>query len=130
MKIVLIETLDLEVVKLPFPVSFAWTKKRGVNANHWFTPTGTCKMYIGHFHNIQLGEMTKEIYDSIMDEMKKAKCDILTDGRDYYTTGNQNITKINNMSSILYSAILEWNQRKISEGWGNLKENEEFILGF
>jgi hypothetical protein len=36
MKVVVIETLDLEVVKLPFPVVFSFQKE--VEENYWFTP--------------------------------------------------------------------------------------------
>ena len=43
--------------------------------------------------------------------MKKAKCDVLTDGRDYYTTGNDNLIKITNMETILYQANEEYNAR-------------------
>jgi hypothetical protein len=46
----------------------------------------------------------------------------------FFTTGNTNIIKLNNMSSILYKIISEWNKRKDFEQWGNEEEGEEFIL--
>jgi hypothetical protein len=58
----------------------------------------------------------------------KTKCDILTNSYDFFTTGNTNIIKLNNMSSILYKIISEWNKRKDFEQWGNEEEGEEFIL--
>jgi hypothetical protein len=128
MKVVLIETLDLKVVELPFPVSFAATPKRGISEKHWFTPTGNCKLYFGSCHTMQLGSLADNGYQMLMDAMKKAKCDLLTDGYDYYTTGDKNIIKLNNMSSILYKVILEWNGRKDGEYWDELNRGEEFIF--
>jgi hypothetical protein len=36
----------------------------------------------------------------------------------FFTTGNTNIIKLNNMSSILYKIISEWNKKKDFEQWG------------
>jgi hypothetical protein len=69
MKVVVIETLDLEVVKLPFPVVFSFPK-RGVEENYWFTPNGVCKVYTGGLHTLQMGDID-ETYKTLMGQMKK-----------------------------------------------------------
>jgi hypothetical protein len=69
MKVVVIETLDLEVVKLPFPVVFLF-QKRGVEENYWFTPNGVCKVYTG-LHTLQMGDIVDETYKTLMGQMKK-----------------------------------------------------------
>jgi hypothetical protein len=63
MKVVVIETLDLEVVKLPFPVVFS--KERG-RRNYWFTPMGVCKVYTGGLHTLQMGDIVDETYKTLM----------------------------------------------------------------
>jgi hypothetical protein len=69
MKVVVIETLDLEVVKLPpFCISF---QKRGVEENYWFTPNGVCKVYTGGLHTLQMGDIVDETYKTLMGQMKK-----------------------------------------------------------
>jgi hypothetical protein len=128
MRVTLTETLDLKIVKLPFEALFVWNKKRGVTDKHWFTPSGVCKIYIGSLHSIPMGNLSSDDYAELMKEMKKAKCSILTDGRDYFTTGNQNILQINNMSNILYSAIKGWNAAKYANGWDLDETFKEFVL--
>jgi hypothetical protein len=83
MKVVVIETLDLEVVKLPFPVVFSFPK-RGVEENYWFTPNGVCKVYTGGLHTLQMGDIVDETYKTLMGQMKKTKCDILTNSYDFF----------------------------------------------
>lgn len=110
MKVVLTETLDLEVHKTPYEVRFAFNRKRGVTGDHWFTPSGKCKIWIGGCHTQHLGKLTQKDYDTLMEKMKKS--DILTDGYDYYTTGNVEILKLGNMRTILYQINEEWEARK------------------
>jgi hypothetical protein len=59
-----------------------------------------------------MGDIVDETYKTLMGQMKKTKCDILTNSYDFFTTGNTNIIKLNNMSSILYKIISEWNKKK------------------
>lgn len=49
-------------------------------------------------------KITKETYDKLMALMKKAKSDLLTDGRDFYTTRGEVITQIKHGS---FHSILE-----------------------
>jgi hypothetical protein len=102
--------LDLNVLELPYHVRFAWNKKRGVRADHWFTPSGKCKVYIGALSNEHVGFISKEEYDTLMVAM--SKCDILTDARDYYTTGNESIMILHNMQRILHEMNEEYEARK------------------
>jgi len=48
--------------------------------------------------------ITKETYDALMKLMKKAGSDLLTDGRDFYTTRGEVITQIKHGS---FHSILE-----------------------
>jgi hypothetical protein len=118
MKITLTTNLDLTIFESPYPIIFAWNKKRGINDNTWFTPQGTCKIFIGGLRNINCGTLNKKDYDYFVSEMKKNKCDILTDGRDYYTiagsTNNYPIVQITNMGELFMSANKEFEQRKES----------------
>ena len=101
MEITLTETLNLEVYKLPFEVSFAWKKKRGIDKNWWFTPTGKGKIWIGSVHMEHLGEYSAKDYFRIIKEMKKYKSDILVDERgNFYTIGGERIAKLNQLIRI------------------------------
>ena len=118
MKITLTTDLDLTILESPYPILFAWNRKRGISGTTWFTPQGTCKIYIGGLRNIKCGTLNKKDYDYFVSEMKKNKCDILTDGRDYYTiagtTNNYKIVEITNMDELFMSANKEFEQRKES----------------
>lgn len=79
---------------------------------HWFTPSGKCKVWVGGCNINHLGKLGTGQYDKLMAIMKKAKNDVLTDGRDFFTTGNDNIIKIDNLQRILALAMEEWEERK------------------
>ena len=117
MKVQLTQKLDVDIVQYDFEISFAWKLKSGVSKDFWFTPTGKCKIFIGALHTNHLGQLAKGQYNKLMAMLKKGKCDILTDGRNYYTTGDNNLIELNNASQILYSANLEWDARKYVEYW-------------
>ena len=127
MQITLTETLDLEVVNLPFEFYFhqGYKNKADRDYNHWFTPTGKCKIYFGGCHIQDRGKYTEEDETKMVDAMVNNRCDILTDGRDYYTRCSGFIGKIMNMSTIIYQAHAEWQARKGSEGWEDKKEYVE-----
>ena len=111
MKVTLTENLDVEPIDIEFEIWFEFSRKKSAVHNHWFTPTGKCKVWVGGCHMQHLGNLGEGQYDKLMKAMKKAKCDVLTDGRDYYTTGNDNLIKITNMETILYQANEEYNAR-------------------
>jgi len=123
MKVVLTETLNLEVVNLPFEFYFASTYKNKADHdyNHWFTPTGKCRIYFGGCHIQELGNYNEKDEARMVQAMMSNKCDILTDGRDYYTRCTGFVGKILNMSTIIYQANAEWQARKTDEGWENKK---------
>lgn len=111
MEVILTEKLNLKIHKLPYEVTFSFNSKKDSRYNHWFTPTGKCRISVHGCHTEQLGNLTNEDYDSLMSQMKASKCDILTDGRYFYTTGNNFILKITNMYLILSDMNNEWNTR-------------------
>ena len=111
MKVTLTEKLDVAVSEQPFEVWFKFNKKRGVDSDYWFTPTGKCNIYIGACNLDHKGKLGEGQYDKLMAQMKKAKCDVLTDGINYYTTGDNNLIQINNMYRILKNANEEWEIR-------------------
>jgi len=114
MKITLTEKHDIKIEELPFELRFEFSRKRGVDKDYWFTPSGKCKVWVGGCHLNHLGKLGTGQYDKLMAMMKKAKCDVLTDGRDFFTTGDNNIIRIDNLRYILGQAMDEWEQRKES----------------
>jgi hypothetical protein len=119
MKITTKNKLDIEILDVPYNLTFAWDKKRGVasDKDHWFTPSGICKVYIGALYNNHLGDISEAEYKTLKKLMTKEKSDVLTDGRRYYTTGDNNIMTLDNFSTILYQINNEWEGRKYIEGW-------------
>ena len=86
MKIETFNTMNLVPIG---KVSFKWNKNFRRN-------TERQNVYIGEV-NIMCEtdrKITKETFDKLMTLMKKAKSDLLTDGRDFYTTRGQVITQI------------------------------------
>jgi hypothetical protein len=73
MKVVVIETLDLEVVK--FTISCISFPKERVEENYWFTPNGVCKVYTGGLHTLQMGDIVDETYKTLMGQGKKTHKD-------------------------------------------------------
>ena len=70
-------------------VYFKWSKKFKVNHDRQDVYIGEVNIMCETDRNI-----SKETYDALMKLMKKAKSDLLTDGRDFYTTRGQVITQI------------------------------------
>ena len=121
MKLILTETLHLEVHKLPFELSFAWNKKRGEINDWWFTPTGKCKIYFQSLRIRHLGEYHDNDFPIMVKEMKKYRSDILVDSRgNYYTIASDRIGEIINLNSMLRHMTDEWNARKYIESWGEI----------
>jgi len=110
-------TLDLDVYKTPFKLTFSWNKKRGVNEDYWFTPSGDCKIWTCSVGNNHIGHITKAEYDSLLKRMRKAKTDILTDGRDFYSIGDVTIMELRSVSNTIDKAMKEWELRKDIESW-------------
>ena len=119
MKITTTNKLDLEVLNVPYELRLSWNKKQDVSSDkdHWFTPSGICKVHIGALYNNHLGDITKAETKTLHKLMAKEKCPILTDGRGYYTTGDDTIMVLDNFSTILYQINKEWEVRKEIEGW-------------
>jgi len=86
MKIETFNTLNLIPIG---KVSFKWRKNFPRN-------TERQNVYIGEVHIMCETDrnITKETFDALMGLMKKAKSDLLTDGRDFYTTRGEVITQI------------------------------------
>jgi hypothetical protein len=96
MKIETFNTLNLIPIG---KVSFKFNKKFPRNTERQY-------VYIGEV-NIMCEtdrKISKETYDALMKLMKKAKSDLLTDGRDFYTTRGAVITQIAHGS---FHSILE-----------------------
>lgn len=110
MEVVVTEKLNLSIVNLPFEFYFSSGNKNRADSdyNHWFTPSGKCRIYFGGCHIQEVGRYNLADYDKLVKAMKKYKCDILTDGACYYTVAGDRIGKILNMSSIIYQANAEW----------------------
>jgi hypothetical protein len=111
MEVTLTEQLDVKVIDVPFEMWMEFSRKSGVTKDYWFTPSGKCKIWVGGLHLQHLGKLGEGQYDQLMAEMKNAKCDVLSTGNNYYTTGNNNLIKINNMGTILDQATKEWKER-------------------
>ncbi len=96
MKVETFNTLNLIPIG---KVSFKWNKNFRRN-------TERQNVYIGEV-NIMCEtdrKITTETYDALMKLMKKAKSDLLTDGRDFYTTRGEVITQIKHGS---FHSVLE-----------------------
>lgn len=70
-------------------VSFKWNKNFRRNTERQDVYIGEVNIMCETDRNI-----SKETYDALMKLMKKAGSDLLTDGRDFYTTRGQVITQI------------------------------------
>ena len=127
MNVVLTETLKLMMVNLPFTFFFSSGNKNQGNQgyNHWFTPSGICRIYFGGCHVQHRGRYNQDDEKKMVNAMKKYKCDILTDGRDYYTIANDCIGMISNMDTIIRQATEEWEALKDRELWEDKKEYVE-----
>jgi hypothetical protein len=77
MKVVVIETLDLEVVKL-HSLYFLFKKKRGEKLLVYTNG----EVYTGGLHTLQMGDIVDETYKTLMGQMKKPN-DILTNSYDF-----------------------------------------------
>ena len=118
MKVITKREFNLEIEGEEFEILFAWNKKRGVDKDYWFTPTGKCKVYIGALSTIFVGHVTEAKYSELVKLLKKNKIEYFKDGRDFFTTTSvYSISEIVNMTSILYQARKEWEDRKYIEYW-------------
>jgi hypothetical protein len=118
MKVRATQTVQLTVAPEEFEVKFAWNKKRGVEGNHWFTPSGICKMYIGGLHHNRVGKVQPKVYKELYRQAKANKTELFTWGSTYYCLSNDDsIDEVYNMPSILYQARAEWEERKYVEYW-------------
>jgi hypothetical protein len=124
--VTLTDKLNLTVHKTNYPYKFAWDKKRGVTDDFWFTPSGYCRIPISCLHNNHVGFISDEMYESLKSELKREKCDFLTDGSNFYTIGDKSIMRIDNASTILYKANQEWLARYVMEGW-DIDFNPDFV---
>jgi len=111
------KTLDLTPDSTEFEYQFAWNKKRGVDKDYWFTPTGKCKIWIGGLHTNDVGKIDPEICKQLGKQLKKNKVDTFKWGSDYYTIGTDSILEILNMNQIMYKIQTEWDKRKYPEMW-------------
>lgn len=111
MQVTLTEQLDVKPIKIEFEVWMKFDRKKGVEKDYWFTPSGKCYLWVGGLYLNHLGELGKGQYDRLMEMMKDAKCDVLTDGTTYYTTGSNNLIRLDNVHSILHEAKKEYQAR-------------------
>jgi hypothetical protein len=83
-------------------VSFKFTRKFKPSTEKQF-------IYVGDLHIMCETDrnITPETYMALMKMMKLAKSDLLTDGRDFYTTRGAMITQINHRS---FNDILKWHK--------------------
>ena len=126
MEVIVKQRLVLEPHTEEFEYSFSWNRKRGVEKDYWFTPSGKCKIWIGALHSERIGKVEPEEYKQLVSDLKKNKCDAFRWGSDYYTvSGDDSITEIRNMNTILYQARDEWDKRKYIEFW--VEDNRELI---
>jgi len=90
MKIQTFNTIDLIPIG---KVSFKFTRNFKRNTEKQF-------VYVGDVHFMEESNMkiTPETEKALMKMMKLAKSDLLTDGRDFYTTRGAMITQINHGS--------------------------------
>jgi len=86
MKIQTFNTLNLIPIG---KVSFKWNKNFRRNTERQNVYIGEVNIMCETDRNI-----SKETYDALMKLMKKAGSDLLTDGRDFYTTRGEVITQI------------------------------------
>lgn len=95
----LIETFNIMNLVPIGKVSFKWNKNFRRN-------TERQNVYIGEVTIMCETDrkITKETFDKLMKLMKKAKSDLLTDGRDFYTTRGEVITQIKHGS---FHSVLE-----------------------
>ena len=128
MKVKTYHTTTLKAINLPFSLTIAWKKKRGVDADWWFTSTGQGKIWVGDLHLINLGHVDDKDEKDIIKLMKKYKTDILTDGRTYYTRGMSGLVEIQNGWSLINQMNEHWYERK--DDWDKFYETKkEYIQG-
>jgi hypothetical protein len=121
MKVITTETTVLKPINLPFDLLIVWNRKRG-EKEYWFTPTGKAKIGLSGLSLIRIGNINDDDDKKIIRLMKKYKCDILTDGRSFYTRAMRGLAEITNGYSIVRSLLDEWNVRHEAELWEEKKE--------
>ena len=100
------------LTKYPFEIWMELAYKR--KEEYWFTPTGKLKVNACRIKTTYLdGKMSEEEYKGILSEMKKAKCDVLTNEWEsrYYTTGDRSLIELPNITYVLDKALEEYNLR-------------------
>ena len=109
-------TKELEVVKLPFELDFSHNKNKKQQFFSFKVKDDRviCKVFVNMLYNVHLGHINKNTYLTLMHEMLVKKCDLLTDGRDYYTTGNQTIMILNEFNITLLRMKREYEQRNLA----------------
>lgn len=104
MKIQTFNTLNLIPIG---KVSFKWNKNFRRNTERQNVYIGEVNIMCETDRNI-----STETYNALMKLMKKAKSDLLTDGRDFYTTRGEKITQIAHGS---FHSIRAMHQEEITE---------------
>ncbi len=118
MKVKTTTIVYLEVHPEEFDITFSWDRKRGVENDHWFTPSGKCKMWIGGLHTQLIGKVKPKVYKELVRQLKANKTELFTWGTTFYcVSGEDSITEIRNMETILLQARAEWEERKYVEEW-------------
>ena len=126
MKVKTYHITTLKAINLPFSLTITWNKKRNVNNEFWFTPSGQGKIWIGDISMISLGSTSDKDDKEIIKLMKKYKTDILTDGRAYYTRGMSGLAEIQNGWYLVNQMSKYWNDRK--DDWDKYYEpKKEYI---
>jgi len=106
--------IDLKLVKEEFSINFTFQRKRGINTayDHWFTATGKCKIWRGGLNLQRIGDVGAETSKELITQLKNNNTEIFQDGNRYYTTtGESDISEIENMHPILNQAREEWEVR-------------------
>ena len=110
-----------------FEYQFAWKRKRGVDKDYWFTPTGKCKIYLGALYINKVGTIEETEWKELVKQLKKNKCDTFIWGSTFYTTTSDNtISEVGKMGYILGQARDEWEERKYIEFW--VEDDREFKI--
>lgn len=110
--------LYLSVHSEEFDISFAWTRKRGVENDHWFTASGKCKIACSGLHVETVGKVNPILYKKLVKQLKENNTELFKWGSSYYCVINgDSIAVVRNMGTILYQANKEWEERKYIEYW-------------
>ena len=110
MKVSVTNSFILEPHVEKFKIKYAWTRKKGVNKNWWFTPSGTLKIWWVGLNTEVIGRVTPQVYKELLSQLVSNKAEMfycLSENKYITLVGNNKLTMMDNINNILFNAKKE-----------------------